>query len=112
MNTSDAISLALAQEIASRLRKDASLLTHARKTLHRWKTRNADSPGLMRCYLEWEELLKLPREAIADLLVSQTDNAQRLRTNAPFAGVLSPREVWAIKRAIFDERTRAGDKPS
>jgi hypothetical protein len=50
-------------------------------------------------YLEWKEMLsvKNPNE-IAMILISEDEDAVRLRQSSPFAGVLDAREVWRIKR--------------
>ena len=93
----DKVSLAMARRIAERLRARPELLEVARTNLARWKQRNADSPSLLRCYGEWESILTHPLEQICVLLVAETEEGQRLRQNSPFAGVLSPAEVWEIK---------------
>ncbi len=46
----DTISLALARAIADRLRGDPGLLNIGPQNLARWSVRNADAPGLLRCY--------------------------------------------------------------
>ena len=93
----DEISLALARRVAERLRGRPELLEIARANISRWQRRNADSPSLLRCYAEWEIILTRPLEEICALLVAHTEEGQRLRQNSPFAGVLSPVEVWQIK---------------
>ena len=93
----DKVSLALARHVVERLRVQPELLEVARANLSRWKQRNADSPSLLRCYAEWEAILTRPLEEICALLVAETEEGQRLRQNSPFAGVLSPTEVWEIK---------------
>ncbi len=94
----DRVSLALARQVAERLRERADLLEVARDNLWRWRERNADSPSLLRCYAEWESILTLPLEQICAQLLAETEEGQRLRQNSPFAGVLSPAEVWQIKK--------------
>lgn len=93
----DEVSLALARLVAARLRARPELLNLARENLSRWRQRNADSPSLLRCYAEWEAILTRPLADICALLVAETEEGQRLRQNSPFAGVLSPAEVWEIK---------------
>ena len=93
----DKVSLSLACRVAERLRARPELLEVARANLSRWKQRNADSPSLLRCYAEWEAILARPLEEICGLLVGESEQGQRLRQNSPFAGVLSPAEVWEIK---------------
>jgi hypothetical protein len=36
---------------------------------------------------------------VAYFMVSESELATRMRQSSPFAGVLSPREVWAIKKS-------------
>jgi hypothetical protein len=93
----DEVSLSLARRVAERLRARPELLEIARTNLRRWQQRNADSPSLLRCYAEWEAILEQPLEEVLALLVSETEEGQRLRQSSPFAGVLSPKEVWEIK---------------
>jgi hypothetical protein len=93
----DDVSLEMARRVADRLRRDPELLEIARANLARWTRQNASVGSLLRCYAEWEALLSRPVEEICDLLCSDADDAQRLRQNSPFAGVLSPAEVWEIK---------------
>ena len=74
-------------------------LEQARGNLRRWMARNGAAPGLRRCYEEWLEILdRQPFEKILELLHAEDDEARRLRQNSPFVGILSPAEVWAIKR--------------
>lgn len=93
----DEVSLALAQCVAERLRAQPELVELARNNLARWSRQNASSKSLLRCYAEWSGILSLPVEAICAQLVAETEQGQRLRQNSPFAGVLSPAEVWQIK---------------
>ena len=96
----NAISLELARRVAARLRASPALLEVARANLVRWSHRNADSPSLLRCYAEWQSILESPVDDICDLLLAETPEAQRLRQNSPFAGVLAPAEVWEIKNRL------------
>ena len=93
----DRVSLALARRVAERLRARPELVEVARANLSRWKQRNADTPSLLRCYAEWENILTRPLEQVCAVLVAETDEGQRLRQNSPFAGTLSAAEVWDIK---------------
>ena len=76
----------------------AAVIGKAMENLRRWAQRSDD--GLSPASQEWLEILthRSPDE-IADLLVSDDENAVRLRQSTPFAGVLTPREVWSIKRS-------------
>ena len=96
----DQVSLALGRRVAERLRRQPELLDLARANLARWSRRNASVVSLLRCYAEWQELLGRPVEDICALLCAETEEAQRLRQNSPFAGVLVPAEIWAIKASF------------
>jgi hypothetical protein len=93
----DHASLEIARRVAERLRRNPDLLEIARANLARWSRQNASAPSLLRCYAEWQQILSHPVDQICDLLCSDSDEAQRLRQNSPFAGVLSPAQVWEIK---------------
>jgi hypothetical protein len=91
------VSLEMGRRVADRLRARPELLEIARANLARWSVQNASADSLLRCYAEWQEILSRPLTEICALLVSETDDTQRLRQNSPFVGVLSPAEVWEIK---------------
>jgi hypothetical protein len=93
----DAVSLEIALRVADRLREQPALLEVAHENLARWSRLNASTPSLLRCYAEWQGILSRPLDQICDLLCAETNEGQRLRQNSPFAGVLSAKEVWAIK---------------
>lgn len=94
----DAISLEPGRRTAERLGDKPELIAIAQENLTRWSRLNADAPSLLRCYMEWQDLLMRPLQEICDVLSSDTEESQRLRQNSPFAGVLSAREVWEIKQ--------------
>jgi hypothetical protein len=96
----DNISLEIARRVAARLRTSPELLSVARGNLDRWSRLNADAPALLRCYAEWRLILERPIEDICHVLCAETEEGQRLRQNSPFAGVLSPAEVWEIKSRL------------
>ena len=93
----DQVSLEMARKVAGQLRLRPELLDVARENLARWSRQNASAASLLRCYVEWQNILSRPIAEICDLLCSETDDAQRLRQNSPFVGVLSPAEVLEIK---------------
>ncbi|MBY0308947.1 MAG: hypothetical protein K2Q09_09415 [Phycisphaerales bacterium] len=103
----DRVSLEMNRRIAERLPSHPEWLLTARDNLARWKRLNADAPGLIRCYEEWEVLLELPLPEICAILTAETDRSQRLRTNSPFAGALAPQEVWEIKRRFLNDQSAA-----
>ena len=96
----DQVSLALGRRVAQRLRRKPELLELGRANLSRWSRRNASVVSLLRCYAEWQEILRRPVEDICALLCAETDEAQRLRQNSPFAGILTPAEIWALKASL------------
>ena len=87
----------LARRVADRLRWQPGVVELARANLARWSRQNSSIPSLLRCYAEWQEIFARPVDEICDLLCAESDNAQRLRQNSPFAGVLPPAEVWEVK---------------
>ncbi len=93
--------------IAAQLPSRPEWLELARENLARWKRLNADAPSLLRCYNEWEAILESPLAEICSLLTAQTDVGQRLRTNSPFAGALTPQQVWEIKRRFRNDQNAA-----
>jgi len=94
----DRCSLAMDREIARRLREDPALIEVARRNLKRWLGRPRLSVSMKRCYDEWQTILDTySLEQLLQLLKDEGEEAQRLRQNSPFVGILSPREVWAIK---------------
>ena len=96
----DQVSLELGRRVAEKLREQPALVDFARANLARWSQPNSSAPSLMRCYAEWQQVLSRPLGEICTLLCSESDNAQRLRQNSPFAGVLSPAEVWEVKSSF------------
>ncbi len=94
----DLVGLEIAKRVVMNLRSDPDLLNLARANLRNWRERNSGAPTLLACYQEWEELLKKPLEEICSTLCLETDEGCRLRQNSPFAGLLSSREIWEIKR--------------
>lgn len=74
-----------------------AVIAKAKENLYRWG--QASETGLSPAHAEWLSILNqcTPSE-IAALFVSTDENATRLRQSSPFAGVLTPKEVWAIKR--------------
>jgi hypothetical protein len=103
----DRVSLEMARIVAAGLPDHPEWLDLARTNLDNWTRRNHDAPRLLRNYDEWRRLLDLRMSDICALLVACTDQSRRLRHNSPFAGVLSPQEVWDIKRRLRDEPTAA-----
>ena len=101
-------SLEIHRVVAERLLADPeAVLGLARGNLLRWMERHGDGP-LLACYQEWLELLeKLSPPEVADLIVSEGEEPDRLRQISPFAGVLGPRELWSLKQSSGYEKPRA-----
>ena len=85
--------------IAERL--SPTVRDHARDNLRRWASRYpADKQPLwMR---EWADLLAGDEDRLIEVLTSPSEEARRLRSSSPFAGVISPRERWALHKELED----------
>jgi hypothetical protein len=82
--------------IAERVLADPEGVTaRARANLDRWAGRYQEAPAWMR---EWRRLLSGPAEALVGVLRDPSEHAVWLRSCSPFAGVLTPRERWAIRK--------------
>jgi hypothetical protein len=103
----DEVSLELARRVAAGLPKHPEWVELASANLERWTRQNQGAPALLRCYAEWRQLLSCPLPQIAAILTQETDEAQRLRQNSPFVGVLNPEEVWEIKSRLRRHATTA-----
>jgi hypothetical protein len=101
----DAVSLELARRVAAELPQRPEWIELARANLERWSRQNQNAPGLMRCYSEWRQLLLRPVPEVVAVLTATTEESQRLRQNSPFAGALSPKEVWEIKARLHHDAT-------
>jgi hypothetical protein len=96
----DARSLAMHCKIAQKLSRDPKILEKARANLERWSAKSSDPLPL---YLsEWQEILSRPWPEVAAFITSMSEDATRLRSSSPFAGVLSADEreqIYAAFRA-------------
>lgn len=77
------------REIVARIDADP-----ARRGLERaheiaWRWHASDPSPLKR---EWLDLLELSWEQLRELLLDEGDEGQRLRSSAPFCGILTPQE--------------------
>lgn len=88
-------SLEMHRRIAALMESEPErVIGKARENLFAWRLRREDDAAGD----EWLALLdRLSPGELAAFLVSETEDALRMRQSSPFAGVLSPREVWAIK---------------
>lgn len=92
-------SLQMHRKIAAMMeRGPEAVIGKALRNLHRWISRQqGDAPEV---YQEWlKRLTCMPPNKMAEFIVSESELATRMRQSSPFAGVLSPREVWAIKKS-------------
>ena len=96
----DARSLAMHCKIAQKISRDPDLLDKARANLERWVAKSEDP--LPQYLHEWQEILKLPWPDIAEIITSMSEDATRLRSSSPFAGILTAEEreqIYAAFRA-------------
>lgn len=100
----DERSLAFAQAIADRLRRDPSLIQLARTNLENWM--KTCSPGVRLTLEEWRAAVDGPIDGVFDLLTSRDERATRLRQSNPFAGALPESERMKILLE-FDARDKA-----
>jgi hypothetical protein len=87
-------SLAFHREIARRLVADPAVLERARLRVKDWLAQTPDRPYAG----AWSKVLAGDVESVAAFLVDRNELAEELRQSSPFAGVLDPRERWAIWR--------------
>jgi hypothetical protein len=88
-------SLAMHRIIARKIVADPELLRRALGNIERW----LPGSGRSRPYLEaWREILARPLDEIARVIVEEGERMTAMRQNSPFAGVLTPKERWAIYR--------------
>jgi len=96
----DARSLAMHCKIAQKISREPKLLDKAKTNLQRWIAKSAGpQPEYLR---EWEGILLRPWQEIAELITSMREDATRLRSSSPFAGVLTTEErdqIYAAFRA-------------
>lgn len=94
----DARSLAMHCKIAQKISRDPELLNVAKQNLARWSQKSAgENP---RYLAEWQEILDRPWMEIAGFITSISEEATRLRSSSPFAGVLSAVERKRIYEAF------------
>ena len=96
----DARSLAMHCKIAQKISRNPDLLDKARANLERWSAKSGKpQPQYLR---EWGEILARPWPEIAELITNMNEDATRLRSSSPFAGVLTADErdqIYAAFRA-------------
>jgi len=96
----DARSLAMHCRIAQKISRDPILLNKARENLSRWSAKIVGPKP--RYFKEWEDILISPWPEIAEQITSMSEDATRLRSSSPFAGILDENEreqIYAAFRA-------------
>jgi len=96
----DARSLAMHCKIAQKISRKPQLLDKAKANLQRWVAKSEGPQP--KCFREWQEILDRPWPEIAEFITSMSDDATRLRSSSPFAGVLTTDErdqIYAAFRA-------------
>jgi len=96
------VSLVLHRAVAERLREDPAVLGRARARVRSWRETGQVHPF----YVDrWEEALRGTPEEVAARIVDPGEQACALRQVSPFAGVLLPRERWALWRSAWTGRS-------
>ena len=94
----DARSLAMHCKIAQKISRNPTLLNKAKANLERWSAKSEQPlPQYLR---EWQEILERPWPEIAEIITSMSEDATRLRSSSPFAGVLTAAERDQIYEAF------------
>ncbi|MDQ6726815.1 MAG: helix-turn-helix transcriptional regulator [Actinomycetota bacterium] len=89
-------SLWLYRAIAARIQQDPEHARHvAEENLATMRRANDLGRG-EHWRTAWEDLLERPLEELLAVLCATTTYAAQLRQTAPFAGLLTPRERWAV----------------
>jgi len=94
----DARSLAMHCMIAEKISRNPKLLDIARKNITRWNAKSADpQPEYLN---QWQDILDREWSEIAELITNMSEEATRLRSSSPFAGVLDTEERERIYAAF------------
>jgi hypothetical protein len=97
----DLVDLAMHRAIARKVRREPGLFLRARRTLARWERAKRACPPPLR---EWKQILgNNDMNAVLRILTRRDDEGNRLRSTAPFCGILTPREIQAIW-ARYDQK--------
>jgi hypothetical protein len=102
---SDEYSLALGRAVARHLRdNEARVRARAQRNLTRSRALSDVVPSWVH---QWQALLDGPTDQLVEVLTSPDERARVLRQSSPFAGVLSPRERWAVLADVKEARRAA-----
>lgn len=91
----DEVDLKMCRRIATKVRRDPSLMRIPKGNLRRWKVKLGHWPVALR---EWDKIIRtnsLPQ--VLEILTQDNDEGQRLRQSDPFVGILSEKE----RRSFF-----------
>lgn len=81
----------------------------ARDNISRWREVHAQRPTILSSLDRWNAILDEGVESIVDTLTAESESAEDLRQNSPFAGVISQEvreQALASFRADWDRRHR------
>lgn len=108
-------SLWLALAVAGELAHDPDrVVTIAHANIARWRHVHSRRPEILAALDRWQDILEGDVEGIVGVLVGQGEEAEDLRQNAPFAGVLAPEqreEVLASFRNDWARRHHTDQAP-
>ena len=92
----DLVDLAMHRAIARKIRREPKLFRRAQRTLARWEKAKRACPPPLR---EWKQILRdNEMSAVLRLITRADEEGNRLRSTAPFCGILTEREreaIWA-----------------
>lgn len=91
----DRVSLLLHLAYARKIRGNPALFDKAFRNIERWQRENAFPQPYLE---EWLGILRQGMERTLAFMVSDTEEARRLRQSSPFAGVLTPKERWELMK--------------
>ena len=85
-------------KIVQKISRDPRLLDKAKANLSRWRNKiDGPKPHYLQ---EWQEILDKPWPTIAEMMTSMNEDATRLRSSSPFAGILNEKEREQIYAAF------------
>lgn len=104
-------SIHLHEAVARKLQHDPhGVILKARRNLRLME--RIHGPAVHRYVSRWEALLEGPVEELIRVITSPSPEACDLRQCTPFAGVLAPKERWAIFRAWSEGRRNDASGPA
>jgi len=87
--------------IVRKIRRSPRLYLRAKRNLARWERAKRACPPPLR---EWKEIMaNNAMDSVLRILTRQGEEGNRLRSTAPFCGILTPREVESIW-ARYDQK--------